>query len=248
MSDSQLISAMDNLVKSGTKIEQIERSIRVQIEAFDAIPKDVEGNSGYKYYCSERQRITKAIEATNASYDSKLLTLEAKKRATIDDIEAKKQAIIEELERKKETIVADYEIKISALEAKKGQEVEKLEAQDEQYSKSIEEARDKIENAKPTSLAYRKLVADLEEAKKHDVQMRSDHEKVLAAYDIALAKKKRAHLKELEDEKRRLEMEQKQARIEAEAEYERKCEREQKEYLERYRARKEKEKEEGAPP
>jgi len=215
MSDSQLISAMDNLVKSGTKIEQIERSIRVQIEAFDAIPKDVEGNSGYKYYCSERQRITKAIEATNASYDSKLLTLEAKKKAAMEE----------------------FDIKISALEAKKLQEVAKLEAQDEQYSKSIEEVRDKIENAKPTSLAYRKLVADLEEAKKHDAQMRSEHEKVLAAYDIALAKKKRAHLKELEDEKRRLEMEQKQARIEAEAEYERKCEREQKEYLERYRAR-----------
>ena len=213
MSETMLMTAMEAMSAHSKKIEKIKCDIRIQEEAFNAIPRSVETSNGYKYYLTEKERIARGLSATMNSFDAKIADLEAKKKVMMDE----------------------FDRKIQKVESDKAAGLEKLENQNGYYDKLMLEMREKVENAQPTSLVYRKLVAQLAQSEQEEVRMKEEYTKLIAANTLIVQKRQRDAMREMEvKERERLRLE-KVVRDEAIAALDAKCKKEQDEYIVRYK-------------
>jgi hypothetical protein len=215
MTDTELHSIIAQMTANDKKIESVKSDIKVQEDAFDAIPRDIEGTSGYKYYLTEKERIARGMTSTTHTFDSK-----------IADLEAKKQIMMDEFDRK-----------IQKVEAEKAAGLAKLESQNGYYDKLMLEMREKAEKAVPTSLTYRKLIAQLAQSEKEKIEIQKTYNEVLARHLAQAEKRSQQMQREQEAKRRQAEQLDRAERQRAQEEYDARIKRENEESLARYRQR-----------
>jgi len=227
---------MDSFEKETTiqrKIEEMKKQIKIQEGAFQASLPELEKDKTYCYYHSEKQRVNKKLDNETAAFDSKISTLDARKKAFIEEIDSK----IAALEARKKTFIEEVDSKMEKIESDKKTWQEKLDDEALRYEKEMERVREKIENAVPTSLTYRKLKQALTLAEEEEKVAVEERRAAHAAYERASAKAIKQAQAEADRqlrEAKRLEQVERDAAVAA---WEARMERENRESLERAKAR-----------
>lgn len=182
----------DSLRAAEKKYDTVKRQIEVQLEAFSQIPRNPHDNSGFRYYTTERDKVSKKLDEESSRLQRDISTLEAKKQAAIEAVEADYRDKINRLENKRDAAVAAIQAeahsKISVMESKSEQFCSKLQGDAERLTIDIERVQNKLECPEPQTPAYRKLKADLgkseeelAEAKKKYIDANSE---LMKAFDI----------------------------------------------------------------
>jgi len=214
-SQQTLMDSFDKESALQKKVDEIKKQLKIQEGAFLASLPDIEKDKTYCHYYAEKQRVNKKMDSEAATFDSKIATLEAKKKATIDEIDSK----------------------IEKIENDKKRWQEKLDDEALRYEKEMGRVREKIENAVPTSLTYRKLKESLgiaEEEYKVSLEERNAEQ---TAYEIANKRAQRQAQEEADRKMREQKRLEKLERDEALAALDARLARENKESLERQRQR-----------
>jgi hypothetical protein len=181
----------DILLAAEKKYETVKRQIEVQLEAFSQIPRNLNDNSGFRYYTSEREKVSKKLDEESGRLQRDISTLEAKKQAAIEAIEADYRDKITRLENKRDAAVAAIEAearsKISIMESKSEQFCAKLQGDADRLTMDIERVQSKLECPEPQTPAYRKLKADLGKSEEEMVEAKKryieSNAELLKAFD-----------------------------------------------------------------
>jgi hypothetical protein len=156
------------------KYETVKRQVEVQLEAFSQIPRNLNENSGFRYYTSERDKVSKKLDEESSRLKRDIYTLEAKKQAAIEAVEADYRDKITRLENKRDAAVAAIEAearsKISIMESKADQYCAKLQGDAERLTIDIERVQTKLECPEPQTPAFRKLKADLAKSEEEKIE------------------------------------------------------------------------------
>lgn len=160
-------SAVQNVLAkqalNAKKLQDIKKQIEILEGAHTASMKSVEHDKGYCYYMSERNRVTKKRDVDASSFESKIATLEAKKKAFIEEIDSK----IEKVERDKKSFE------------------ERMDAESERYELEMARIRTKFEDSTPTSQTYRKAQEALKVAEREEKELVDEFSAAVRANTIA---------------------------------------------------------------
>lgn len=198
--DSTLQNVLSKQALNRKKILDIKKQIEILEGAHTASMKSVESDRTYTYYISERDRVNRKRDIDSATFDSKIATYEAKKRAFIEEIDSK----IEKVERDKK-----------AFE-------DKLDVELERYSGEMARIRTKYEDSTPTSQSYRKAQEALRVAEREEKELIDEFSEAMRVHQVATTKQllraqreqeaKRREIAALEEAKRQEEIKAIEAR------------------------------------
>ena len=210
-SDNAIIRALEKQSAANNKKLSIEKNIRIAEDAFNQLLPSIETDNGYKYFVLERERQSRIKDTSLKEVDTKISTLETKMDAIKEEFDNKMAS----LEARKSAALKEIEIKIDTLTINKERLSTEYDAKIQDYNDKAEDKRDKILNAKPTSLAYRKLLSSLEEAEKEIVEAKTMFDGAMRDKDIVMERHHKTEIYRLQQEATRLEREEKLIQKEA---------------------------------
>ena len=164
--DATLMRISNKVSAANTKLDIIKKNIRIAEDAFSQNLPTIDTDPGYKYYISERDRLIRTKDVYQKEIDTKTSTLEAKKAAMTEEYDRKISELVQSLEAKKAAMMEEYDRKINELVQKKEDSSKDYDGKIEEQNSKANDKREKILDAKPTSLAYRKLLSSVDEAEK----------------------------------------------------------------------------------
>jgi len=212
---SILYSAFDKQTNVNKKILDIKRQLEVQLNAYTASLPDIEKDKGYCYYSSEKDRIERKRENESSSFDCKIATLEAKKKALIEEIDSR----IEKIEKEKKILE------------------EKLDGERLRYENEMKRLREKFETAEPQTQSYKKLQSSLLIAERELDEANKEIRDAHHQYEISQEKIKSRVLHEQDIKQREILRIERIEKDEAVQRAEERSKREHEEYMVRYNQR-----------